>query len=188
MLRCFIALLVLVSCRQRNLALLTEADILAKNGDYNLAIDNCNTVLSRDSTNQLARFRRGLYRTELNDLRAAIRDFSRLISEIPESERMLQWNPNFQWPDDEMRMKVPFNEIVFQRGISYYRLNELYSALRDFEYVGSPKADYYCGLIYLKENNPAKACQSFDKALLGSLSDRTGLYNQVLDIRSKHCR
>jgi tetratricopeptide (TPR) repeat protein len=163
------ASILIVSCKQTNLQILDHVSSLEQNKEYKKAIDKCNLVLARDSSNELAYYYRGRCLAGLKEFQKAIKDFSKILSLKP-AGTYLEIDKNSVIASDEDKMKVPAVDALFQRGIAEYELDSLNKALRDFQSCinmgseGKSRCLLWIGGVYTKAGKKDTAGMYYEKA------------------------
>lgn len=163
----------LFSCRPNIKQLFAQADDFARKENFNDAIKTYNQIIKRDSTIQLAYFKRGVCYSYIEQDVKAIMDFNKVMSMHDTSSAVeIEWNKNSPFVPDEEKWKVPYKDALYKRAVSEYLIDSIKQAFVDFNNAMSigyePKSDCHrwIGLIYVEHGQKEKGCELLKKAIL----------------------
>ncbi len=134
--------------------------------DYEGAIKDYSAVIAIDSLVPLAYLNRGK-----NYLR--IEQFQRAKSDFDQAITIIQRNESLQSGEELQELNT---ELRFERGVAFYNLNNIDSAIIDITYCEQADFDYaytnyFLGLIHLKKGDTVNSCDYFTKAwLIGGMN------------------
>lgn len=136
--------------------------------DFKGAIDDYSRVCELDSGNGLAFLNRGKNKMRLEDYTGALVDFDKAIT-TKGGEPLyigITENPSFE---TGFEYDVRMEEIKFERGIAYYRIDSLKKAFEDFNFCVQksyllPECHYWTGIIYLRYDMNPEGCRNLRKA------------------------
>lgn len=153
--------------------------------DFKGAIDDYSKVIELDPDNGLAYLNRGKNKKRIEDYKAAIADFDKAISTKGEELIYMDKIEN-SFVETGFEYDVKMEEIKFERGIAYYRIDSLKRAFNDFNFSIQksyllPDSYYWRGLIYLSYNMKEEGCKDLSKAM--ELGD-----SDAKDVLDKNCR
>lgn len=153
--------------------------------DLKGAIDDYSKVIELDPDNGLAYFNRGKNKKRLEDYKAAIADFDKAIS-TKGGELIYMDKVENSFVETGFEYDVKMEEIKFERGIAYYRIDSLKKAFNDFNFSIQksyllPDSYYWRGLIYLCYNMKDEGCKDLSKAM--ELGDP-----DAKDVLDKNCK
>lgn len=137
--------------------------------DFKGAIDDYSKVIELDPNNCLAYLNRGKNKKRLKDYKGAIADFDKTISTKGGESIYLDKVEN-SFAETGFEYDVKMEEVKFERGIAYYRIDSLKRALDDFNFSIQksyllPDSYYWRGLIYLSCNMKDEGCKDLNKAM-----------------------
>lgn len=137
-------------------------------GEYQKAIEDYTRVLNIDENNTLSFFNRGKNYIRIEDYTKAVSDFNSAVK-TKGSEFLSVDKSNWLKPSEDYKYDVVLKEILYERGIANFYLENYEQALKDFEYcngVNFEKKDVlqWKGYIYLNYGMTTEACNSFKEA------------------------
>jgi tetratricopeptide (TPR) repeat protein len=137
--------------------------------DYLGAIQDYSKVIELDPDNGLAFLNRGKNKKRLEDFKGAIADFDKAIS-TKGGELIYMDRVENSFVETGFEYDVKMEEIKFERGIAYYRIDSLEKAFDDFNFSIQksyllPDSYYWRGLIYLSYQMKDEACKDLSKAM-----------------------
>lgn len=137
--------------------------------DFKGAIDDYTRVSELDSANGLAFLNRGKNKMRLEDYTGALVDFDKAIAAKGGGSRYVDYveNPSFE---TGFEYDVKMEEIKFERGIAYYRIDSLKKSFEDFNFCVQksyllPECYYWTGIIYLRYDMNSEGCRNLRKAM-----------------------
>lgn len=137
--------------------------------DFKGAIDDYSRVCELDSGNGLAFLNRGKNKMRLKDYTGALVDFDKAITTKGGEPLYIDKveNPSFE---TGFEYDVKMEEIKFERGIAYYRIDSLKKAFEDFNFCVQksyllPDCYYWTGMIYLRYDMNPEGCRNLRKAV-----------------------
>lgn len=150
--------------------------------DYKGAIDDYSRVLDIDSDNTLALFNRGKNKKRLENFNGAIIDFNEAISTIG-GENIIINRLEIAFRNTGYEFDVTMEEIKFERGIAYYKIDSLKLAFKDFNFSIKKnhllsECYFWKGLIYLRYNKNSEGCNYLNKSKELGDPDAQGLINK----------
>lgn len=148
-----------VSCKQTNEQLLHRANILAKEGKHEKAIEVYTEVIKRDDKLQQAWYDRGVAYLAIKKYNLARGDLNAVL--------MLKMDTSYA--NEERVTQVPFGDVFFQRAQVEFYVDNLESSFSDFQALidGNFKKGsclLWQGAIYVKRGQTDSACMVFKKA------------------------
>jgi tetratricopeptide (TPR) repeat protein len=165
--------MIFTSCRPSIKQLFLEADNYYKADQYEKALDVCEKIIKKDSTNQLAYYYRGKCYFYLDKNKEALADFNKILSLQPVPNGLtFRLNRNLPYISDKERYKVYYEEALFERAMTEYYMDSFKNAFHDFrDCIGlgyEPKSDCYryLGIIYIDYRQNDKGCEMLKKAAL----------------------
>lgn len=143
-------------------------------GDYNGAINDYSSVIRLDSTNVLAYYNRAKNYNRISQYQKAYSDITKAFNLT--TKYRLQ-NLYISFTDD--KYAVEMEEIVFERGITFFHMDSLNHALSDLNYSvenNEVEAYYWRGLTFIKMNDLDRGCEDLKKASSLNLMDAERAY------------
>lgn len=137
--------------------------------DFKGAIDGYSKVIELDNDNGLAYLNRGKTKKRLEDYKGSIADFDKAIA-TKGGELLYMDKVENSFVETGFEFDVKMEEIKFERGIAYFRIDSLRKAFDDFNFSIQksyllPDSYYWRGLIYLNYNMKDKGCRDLSKAM-----------------------
>lgn len=153
--------------------------------DFKGAIDDYSKVIELDPDNVLAYLNRGKNKKRLEDYKGAIADFDKAIS-TKGGELLYMDKVENSFVETGFEYDVKMEEIKFERGIAFFRIDSLKKAFDDFNFSIQksyllPDSYYWRGLIYLSYNMKDEGCKDLNKAM--ELGDP-----DAKDLLDKNCK
>ncbi|MCG9910404.1 MAG: hypothetical protein MH137_03805 [Flavobacteriales bacterium] len=150
--------------------------------DFKGAIDDYTKVIELDPDNGLAYLNRGKNKNRLEDYKGAIADFDKAIS-TKGGELIYMDKVENSFVETGFEYDVKMEEIKFERGIAYYKIDSLKGAFDDFNFSIQknyllPDSYYWRGLIYLSYNMKDEGCKDLNKAMELGAPDANDLLNK----------
>lgn len=154
-------------------------------GKYDLAIQNYTAAISLSPRNVLALVNRGKNENRLGQYRRALDDFQAAINSKGGEEVYIDLTPN-KFIDIGSGYDCPMAEIRLERGVSYYNLDSLNSAFRDFQFCITKQfalgvAYRLRGFVYIAAQQREFGCNDLRKAV--ELGDE-----EAKEAERKYCR
>lgn len=165
------------SCRLSNDQLLEKGNRLSRKGKFEEAIKVYSSLIKRSFKLQKPYYNRGLAYTELKQYDKALQDFNTIMQRHRQGDFIINYNADLPFADEETRFQVQYEDALYQRAIVKYEMDSLLSSFDDFRWliaqVYEEKSNclLWLGDIYLRYGKNAKACASFEEALLCAKTD-----------------
>lgn len=143
-------------------------------GDYRGAIEDYTSIMKLDSTIVLAYYNRAKNYNRTFEHRKAYDDIT-LAFNLATQNRL--GDVYLVMVDD--KYAVEMEEIVFERGVTFFYMDSLYKAISDLSYCiekNDVEAFYWRGLSYLKINELSKGCEDLQKAASFGIMDSQRVY------------